>query len=624
MSNGELQAKCESCGTIYNSDELLNQVIDFPHGVSTPERKPGMYLVPIQCGKCNHIFYLYVPNEQSPPFSEIILRISEAMEMMEMDDEPNWDDESHWDDEFPHDDDPSPPITSGELSENKLSQFKNIIKSIDKNMDASERPNKIREALSIMIDEPSSDIEACLKLVKDEFGLNAREIEAFRKDFNEIRNKRKLDKSKNDFIKRYSTPPKELSEQEKQQALAYLKDPNLINNISRDIGLAGEVVGEETNKMMIYLAAISRKLKKPISLVIFGKSSSGKSYLANAIEKFIPPEDKLILSSSSARAFEYLGDWLKHKFVLVQEWEGLEGILPTIRTLQSEGKLSRLVTIQNPDDKTYKSVAKSFECPCSVVVTTTKEGIHNENSTRIFELYADDTVPQTQNVVRQTILKASIKHRNSENNKIKILNLHHNIQRILEPIDVDIPFAQHLSFPDRTTRNRRDSERFMQLIKTVAYLRQKQKKIKYYNDVKYIEADLYDYEIAYIYGLPVISATLDQISERSKNVLRVCCSLMDDLKQKGQQIEFTVNQIQEKAPSLGFDLDNRQDLYKQLNALVEYEYLDFNQPKPKEKKYYTVIFNYVRDQGGNIINIETPETKDITTPDSLKNKLAST
>jgi len=58
--------------------------------------------------------------------------------------------------------------------------------------------------------------------------------------------------------------------------------------------------------------------------------------------------------------------------------------------------------------------------------------------------------------------------------------------------------------------------------------------------------------------------------------------------------------------------------------LVEYEYLDFNQPKPKGKKYYTVIFNYVRDQGGNIINIETPETKDITTPDSLKNKLAST
>ena len=217
MSNGELQAKCENCGTIYNHDELLNQVIDFPDGVSTPERKPGMYLVPIQCGKCNHIFYLYVPYEQSMPFSDILYNLHEdAM----------GDDEPPWDYEFPT-------TTSGELSENKLSQFKNIIKSIDKNLDVFERTNKIREALPTIIDEPSSDIEACFKLVKDEFKLTERGIEAFKKDLNKIKAERKLDKSRNeykDFIKRYSTPPKELSEQEKQQALAYLIDPNLINN----------------------------------------------------------------------------------------------------------------------------------------------------------------------------------------------------------------------------------------------------------------------------------------------------------------------------------------------------------------------------------------------------------
>ena len=98
----------------------------------------------------------------------------------------------------------------------------------------------------------------------------------------------------NDIINRHNTPPQELTEQEKQEALAYLSDIYLIQNISRDIGIVGEIVGEETNKMMLYLAAISRKFKKPISLVIFGKSSSGKSFLVNAIEKFVPPEDKLI------------------------------------------------------------------------------------------------------------------------------------------------------------------------------------------------------------------------------------------------------------------------------------------------------------------------------------------
>jgi len=93
--------------------------------------------------------------------------------------------------------------------------------------------------------------------------------------------------------------------------------------------------------------------------------------MVNAITKFVPPEDRLVLSSSSARAFEYLGDDLKHKFVLVQEWEGVENILPTIRVIQSEGKLNRLVSIKDPDSGTHKSISVSQDCPCSVVITTT-------------------------------------------------------------------------------------------------------------------------------------------------------------------------------------------------------------------------------------------------------------
>ena len=375
--------------------------------------------------------------------------------------------------------------------------------------------------------------------------------------------------------------------------------------------------------MMLYLASISRKSIKPISLVIFGQSSSGKSFLANAISKFIPKEDRLILSSSSARAFEYLGGQLKHKFVLIQEWEGMEAILPTIRTLQSEGRLSRLVTVKNPEDGTHTSVAKTQECPCCVVVTTTKEGIHNENSTRIFELHADDKVAQTQNVVKETLLKANIEYRQNQQDAQNILNLHQDVQRILEPIEVSVPYAEHLSFPDSTTRNRRDAERFIELIKTVAFLRQKQKGIRVLYGTQYIEADDYDYEVAYSYGIPIISATLDRLTERAKNVLRVCCALMqDNLPQKpGHPPGFTTKQIREKAPSLGLDLNNQSDLYKQLNALAEYEYLDMNQPKPpKGTKYYTVLFQPVKDQWGNIINIDSPQTSFITTPDELRAK----
>ena len=639
MSTIEFQVRCNNCGTVYDNNQLLNQVI---YICSIPyTQPPGMFWVPVQCSKCQNQFYLQLTDAQYTPFSKVMYDL--AMDATEaLSDGPEIDGYDHMeppDDLYEFDDLPdyiydfddvpdvliqSENFPPAEKKLDKILEFQTLIKAIDKNLDTINRFARIRDALATIVDETSSDIEACFKLAKDELGLTARDIEAFRKDLNSIKAQKDMDKKRKEFsdvISHYSTPPKELTEQEKQEALAYLCDNNLLQNISRDIRVAGEVVGEEINKMMLYLAAISRKFKQPISLVIFGKSSSGKSFLANAIEKFVPPEDKLVLSSSSARALEYSGDFLKHKFLLVQEWEGMEGILPTIRTLQSEGKLSRLVTIQNPDDKTYKSVATSQECPCCVVVTTTREGIHDENSTRIFELYADESVAQTHNVVSETIRKANIKNRQNEYVKEKILTLHHNIQRILEPIDVDIPFAEHMTFPSRTTRNRRDSARFIQLIKTVAFLRQKQKPIKNHNGINYIEADLFDYEVAYFYGIEVLSATLDQISDRAKYALVVCCALMDDFRQKGQLGWFTAKQIQEKAPSLGLDFGNRDDLKKQLAILTEYEYLDENQPKPKGTKSYTVIFNYVRNQAGTIINLGTREIKEIITPDMLRQKI---
>jgi len=502
--------------------------------------------------------------------------------------------------------------------------FKEAIDAIDKNLSYDQMYDQILSALEIAINEPNTRMEACLEMVKDKFKLPERKIEAFRKDVNAKR--AKLDKEKeikqyNHFISTATKKPKELSEEERQAAIAYLQEPNLIDTISKDIAFAGELVGEETNKMMLYLAAVSRKLDQPISLVIFGQSSSGKSLLANTIEKFIPPEDTLTISSSSAKAFEYIGDYLKHKFILIQEWEGMEGIAATIRTLQSEGKLNRLVTIKNPENNKYQAVETKNDCPCCVVVTTTKAGIHDENSTRIFELYTDESVAQTGKVVREILLKANIQYRKCKEEKKRVRELHHNIQRLLEPFEVDIPFAEHLSFPAKTTRNRRDSARFIQLIKTVAFLRQKQKQVKVKDSVRYIEADLDDYAVAYRLGIKVIEATLDPISERARNVLRACCELDEETKNLGKPPWFSVKQIREKAPKLGMDFGSPQELYKHLDQLSESEYLEVNQPQPRGKKRYSVCFAYERDDAGEISNISTPEIKEIATPTQLRKKL---
>jgi hypothetical protein len=506
-----------------------------------------------------------------------------------------------------------------------MGQFEQALKGIDKNLQPLELFNKISEALDTIVAESSPKIEAAFDLLSKRFRLNARKIEAFRKDLNLKREHIETDRKMKEFhaaVAKFSMPPKEVAGEEEEEALAYLRDPNLFQNISKDIATAGEVLGEETNKMMLYLAATSRKFKKPISLVIFGKSSSGKSYLANAVQQFMPEEDSLALSSISQRALEYMGDQLKHKFILIQEWEGLVEALPTLRTLQSEGKLSRLVTVTDPVTKTRVAKAYSQECPCSVAVTTTKEGIHNENSTRIFELYADEGVEQTEKVVRATIDKADMTKRISLEAKKQILDLHHNVQRLLEPGEVNIPFAEHLSFPAKTTRHRRDSERFLNLIKAVAFLRQKQKgQFKTLNGEKYVDAEFADYRIAYAIGLDVIRATLNNISNRSKDALRVCCELNDKYLRAKKDPLFSVTEIQDAAAELGLDFRNRPDLYKQLDKLEEYEYLERKQARKNAIRYYKVLFAYERNEAGEIINIDLPDIKEILTPEQLQEKL---
>lgn len=519
----------------------------------------------------------------------------------------------------------------GDIRQQRIALFQERIRSIDKNLTHIDRAPLMRQALDIILDEPSSDIQACFQMMKDEFKLTSREIEAFRVDFNKRKKQVEDEKQARQYsklINTWATPKKELSYEEEQEALAYLKDPNLLKNISRDISYAGALIGEETNKMMLYLSAISRKFKTPISIVIFGQSSTGKSYLANTIAKFVPPEDRVVISSATATAFYHAPEeCIKHKFMLIQEIEGADKVMQTIRTLQSEGKLSRWQTVKDPKTDSYITVRTEKDCPCTVVMTTTQERIHNENSTRIFELYTDESIKQTERVVKAHIAAAGPEQRSKNAEKRRIINLHHNAQRLLEPVDVVIPFNKLLTFPFKTARNRRDVERFLGLIRTVAFLHQKQKQINTQDGERYVEADMKDYEIAYNLAVPVIKATLHSISERAVNVLKVCCRLNDELNDerglRGEIPWFTISQIQAKAPELGLDFGNRPDLYKQLNKLQEHEYLELCQERPGATKKYAVRFAYQRDQRGEIINIGPPEIKEITTPTELRQKMAT-
>src|SRR5262249_32194146 len=73
-----------------------------------------------------------------------------------------------------------------------------------------------------------------------------------------------------------------LTEAERASALELLRDPQLLERISRDAEAAG-IVGERTNVLVAYLAAVSRKLPSPLAVIVQSASAAGKTSLMDAV-----------------------------------------------------------------------------------------------------------------------------------------------------------------------------------------------------------------------------------------------------------------------------------------------------------------------------------------------------
>ncbi|MBL8951106.1 MAG: toprim domain-containing protein [Myxococcaceae bacterium] len=113
-----------------------------------------------------------------------------------------------------------------------------------------------------------------------------------------------------------------LSDEETAAALELLKSPNLLERVVADFARCG-VVGEESNKLLGYLAAVSRKLEEPLAVLIQSSSAAGKSSLMEAVLAFVPDEDKVKYSAMTGQSLFYMGDLeLKHKVLAVVEEEG--------------------------------------------------------------------------------------------------------------------------------------------------------------------------------------------------------------------------------------------------------------------------------------------------------------
>ena len=102
-----------------------------------------------------------------------------------------------------------------------------------------------------------------------------------------------------------------------------MRDPKLLDRILADFDTCG-LVGERTNKLIGYLAAVSRKLDRPLAVVVQSSSAAGKSSLMDALLAFIPEEERIKYSAMTGQSLFYMGETnLKHKILAIVEGEGV-------------------------------------------------------------------------------------------------------------------------------------------------------------------------------------------------------------------------------------------------------------------------------------------------------------
>jgi hypothetical protein len=102
------------------------------------------------------------------------------------------------------------------------------------------------------------------------------------------------------------------------------EEPRILETFADAYRAAG-AVGEEHNAKLLYLALTSRFLQRPVSVVVKGPSSGGKSFSVETVLRFFPPEAVYCVTAISDRALAYTEAELKHRFLVIFEAAGMTG-----------------------------------------------------------------------------------------------------------------------------------------------------------------------------------------------------------------------------------------------------------------------------------------------------------
>lgn len=394
-------------------------------------------------------------------------------------------------------------------------------------------------ALQRFLKTTAEHLEIGLQYIQKATGALINELEAYRLQA--------MEQAKKEIIK-----TKVLSEEEIQEAKNLLTNNkpspiggvgggSLLQTTNELLGKSG-IVGEEVNRIIMYLIFTTRKLNNPLHIISLASSGTGKSYLQEKVSQCIPDEDKKEITALSPNSFYYQGQLdLKQKLILLEDLTGAESSMYPIRELQSKKHIIKEVSHKNSKGDTV-TITKKVEGPVCIAACTTSEQIYEDNANRSFLIYLDDSEEQDKRIMDYQRKSFAGKVNKEEEQQAKTLL--QNAQRILKPITVINPYAEYLQLPNEVFKKRRTNAHYLQFIEAITFYHQYQREEKTNEETGeiYIETTLEDIQEANELIKHILLRKSDELNGATRNYLELLKSYLKE----NQQVNFTSKEIRNK------------------------------------------------------------------------------
>jgi len=314
----------------------------------------------------------------------------------------------------------------------------------------------------------------------------------------------------------HSKKVKTLTDQEQEEAINFLQSENLLKATNDLIGRSG-IVGEELNRLIMWLIYTSRKTARPLHIISMGSSGTGKSHLQEKVGELIPDEDKIEITALTENAFYYFDKAeLGHKLILIEDLDGILSALYPLRELQSKQRISKTVTIKDRNGNT-KTIHLKVYGPVCIAGCTTKESLYEDNANRCFLIYLDESTEQDERVMHyQRQLSAG---KINQSDEAQCRQLLQNVQRTLQPITVINPYAELLQIPKEVFKQRRTNAHYLAFIEVITFYKQHQReqKVDEATGEVYIETTIEDIEEANQLLKQILLRKSDELNGATRN-----------------------------------------------------------------------------------------------------------